>query len=68
MIAISHAVKLLKYAADAPSFENFCVRHCPVESTATSLTKNFTPYHTFSEGLNKLDIYAARNFIRNESR
>jgi hypothetical protein len=27
MIAISHAVKLLKYAADAPSFENFCVRH-----------------------------------------
>jgi hypothetical protein len=28
MIAISHAVKLLKYAADAPSFENLCVRHC----------------------------------------
>jgi hypothetical protein len=28
MICISYAVKLLKYAADAPSFENFCVRHC----------------------------------------
>jgi hypothetical protein len=31
MIAISHAVKLLKYAADAPSFENFCVRHCGID-------------------------------------